>query len=135
MEWKDETFSKCFAESFNSLTDSDFTRAIGSDRRLSRNLLRKRDVYFKKGREIQISDSLHHLVNEHTSWPPDEDTSEFYFSSFPDNPGLKLETKNASRDTTQEPTGNGSPTKEKGNMYPGYKLNVGNLSNSYQSDS
>lgn len=72
-EWNGSSLSEYFAEDFASFSIDDFATVDSDTRRNLRDLLRKRGVFVPKGRNIQISVSLHSVVQNDLPWPVEDE--------------------------------------------------------------
>ena len=74
MDWTDKTLSEYFADDFKPFTLEHMNAIPNNDRRVMRDLLRKRGVFVRKGRGVLIADALYEVVQTDVPWPDGEST-------------------------------------------------------------
>lgn len=143
MDLHGATLSEYFSEDFASFDAGMFTRVAKNDRRLLRDLLRKRGVYVRKGRGICISDALQELIQEHRPWPDDEDTSECLVPPGRGNlPSRNSPSTELPRPDSTRPDHRGmrntapeeSNSNQRSDSSPPHRSNISNLSKTYYND-
>lgn len=71
-QWKGSSLSEFFADDFIQFSIEDFRSLDANIRRNLRDHLRRSGVYVPKGRNVQIANALHAVVENELSWPIDD---------------------------------------------------------------